>query len=260
MPPADKPAVVIRFVDSTMGLGVFAARPISRGEFIFHERPVITGLFNEQDSDNANDMKTQEEAVQASLTTSTRLAVGLAFPRQAAEVGLSVFSQSVPDPLPFGEIGTKLVHGILDPDMGGDDLEGYLKYVRSVSPSETPTKSQRRKACRDFFKEYAFQVRPPNSATRAPSQEPSKACIYLLGSLINHCCAGSPGPNCEFQIGPSGLSKFVEEKAIVVRARRDIPAGQQLSINYGKLRKGFDCHCETCDRKLPRAREACIMM
>jgi SET domain-containing protein len=93
-----------------------------------------------------------------------------------------------------------------------------------------------------------------------------QACVYLLGSLINHCCtpgpapSGSacasslkrdknknePGPNCSWRIGPSGLAHFVKPRHICVQARRDIREGEQLTWDYGKREKGFVCECDTC--------------
>ena len=59
-------------------------------------------------------------------------------------------------------------------------------------------------------------------------------------SFVNHDCA----PN----------SKFVQEKGNVVflQAIRDIKAGEELTIFYGKdyfERKNKDCECRTCEGK-----------
>ncbi|KAK1758229.1 hypothetical protein QBC47DRAFT_134604 [Echria macrotheca] len=120
----------------------------------------------------------------------------------------------------------------------------------------------------------------------APSAATRHACIFLLGSLVNHCCTPPPpvpegsssprllygirlgggsgssdttgtdeqdlqdtppvGPNCSWRIGPSGLARFVPAGHICVQARRDIRAGEELTWDYGKRHKGFDCACETC--------------
>ncbi len=252
---------MIGFVDDKVGLGVFAVRPISKGEFIIHERPVIAAVFNEKDSDNTSDMKLQEEAVRDALsgTGSVRLAVALAFPRLAADTGLPLVPLEIAGAPPLEAVGVMLAHGGLQPTPAAG-IKEYLQYVSSIPVSEKPTRSRRRQVSRDFFKHYAFQVRPPKPAAKAPSLEPSKACIYLLGSLINHCCSGNPGPNCEFQIGPGGLAKFIENDAIAIRATRDIMVGEELTINYGKRRKGFDCQCESCAKLPTRGRELCNMM
>ncbi|KAH8885131.1 SET domain-containing protein [Thozetella sp. PMI_491] len=258
-PPRDEPAVLVGFVDSTIGLGLFAARHIAKGEFIFHERPFVTAVFNEMNSDNRDDMRTQEAAVKQAQAGPPRLAMDLAFPHLAAVTGHFPYGYDS-DVIPIAELGINLVHGRLESELMGSPDE-LRSYVHGLQVADSPSKTQRRTACREFFKHYAFQSRASKSSAAAPSSlTPSKACVYLLGSLINHCCPGNPGPNCEFQVGPGGLSKFVERDAIAVRARRDIKAGKELTFNYGKQRKGFDCHCKTCESKPPGREELCIVM
>ena len=93
----------------------------------------------------------------------------------------------------------------------------------------------------------------------ATTKSNSEACIYLLGSLINHCCTPAQsdfeyvnrkrterGPNCGWRIGSSGLAHFIKPKHICVEAKRDIKEGEQLTWDYGKREKGFVCECATC--------------
>ncbi|KAL1839842.1 hypothetical protein VTJ49DRAFT_1073 [Mycothermus thermophilus] len=98
----------------------------------------------------------------------------------------------------------------------------------STAPAPVSEK-EAREACREFFRHYAFQVPPtarnqsgrgasrqasPNGGTRpsisitgrsideagsgsrasspSPSSTTGEACIYLLASLINHCCTPDP--------------------------------------------------------------------
>jgi hypothetical protein len=146
-----------------------------------------------------------------------------------------------------------------------------LRVGGSVSEADA------REACLDFFKHYAFQVPPGGGSGSAVGKGGGRngmagaastrhACVYLLGSLINHCCtpdptsSGScsassltrdkhksvPGPNCSWRIGPSGLTQFVKPRHICVQARRDIREGEELTWDYGKREKGFVCECDTC--------------
>lgn len=326
--PKDAPAVHIGLVSPTVGYGLFAARDLAKDEFIFHEAPLMTALFNEKFSADASLMHSQHQAYKAALADGGQDVVALAFPMLAARNGFPpaswedaepIFSAESAEPDVAGSakkfFGKNLVHGrFAGSTITQDEYETYAAGVKEMLISK-PTEEDRQKACLDFFKHYAFQVKRTTPSTRAesfpqlkprpmapaPAMTPaiiqnhnrrnrnrssqtsnpssvstaatatatapteankttnSDACIYLLGSLINHCCTPpssssayvtrkrtEKGPNCEWRIGASGLAHFVEPKHICVQAKRDIKEGEQLTWDYGKREKGFVCECATC--------------
>ncbi|GAB1311326.1 SET domain-containing protein [Madurella fahalii] len=285
--PQDAPAVQVGFVSPTIGYGLFAARDFAKDEFIFHEAPMMTALFNEKFSADENLMRSQVRAYRiVTRDPATRDVVACAFPSLVARNGIA--------PAPFDNaaavlaspaaMGRNLVHG----RFAGSTItkEQYESYTARLPVVANPSEADAREACLDFFKHYAFAV--PQTTTNSSSSSSSSAsattggsrsnasssssttttrnaCIYLLGSLINHCCtpAVSPrpgrlkpsapaappadGPNCTWRIGPSGLAHFVRPRHILVQARRAIRAGEQLTWDYGKRdNKGFACECDTC--------------
>ncbi|EGO52205.1 hypothetical protein NEUTE1DRAFT_125737 [Neurospora tetrasperma FGSC 2508] len=313
--PKDAPAVRIGLVGAGVGYGLFAARDFTKDEFIFHEAPLMTALFNEKFSADASLMHSQYQAYKAALADGGQDIVTLAFPMLAARNGIPPASWEDAGPIFSAEstepdvtssrkkfFGRNLVHG----RFAGSIItrEEYETYVAGVSEMliANPTEEDRQKACLDFFKHYAFQVKrttaipPASDIPHLPSPSPpvsptivttntlspitssstasasiststpptpttnSDACIYLLGSLINHCCTSPStsssayvmrkrterGPNCEWRIGASGLAHFVKPKHICVQAKRDIKEGEQLTWDYGKKEKGFVCECATC--------------
>lgn len=79
--------------------------------------------------------------------------------------------------------------------------------------------------------------------------------IYVFCSRLNHSCS----PNCSFSISKSQDLKNKETYSITISARRDIRAGEQLTISYLPLKMrlgvrqdsllmnhGFTCDCERC--------------
>lgn len=317
--PKDAPAVRIGLVSPTVGYGLFAARDLAKDEFIFHEAPFMTALFNEKFSADASLMHSQHQAYKAALADGGQDVVTLAFPVLAARNGFPpaswedaepIFSAESAEPDVAGSakkfLGKNLVHGrFAGSTITQDEYETYAAGVKEMLIAK-PTEEDRQKACLDFFKHYAFQVKrtPSIHAVELLAQRPagpmtpamiqnrnrrnrnrssqasnpssvsatatataptetnktsSDACIYLLGSLINHCCTPpasssayvtrkrtEKGPNCEWRIGASGLAHFVEPKHICVQAKRDIKEGEQLTWDYGKREKGFVCECATC--------------
>ncbi|KAJ4390273.1 hypothetical protein N0V85_007388 [Neurospora sp. IMI 360204] len=318
--PKDAPAVRIGLVSAGVGYGLFAARDLTKDEFIFHEAPLMTALFNEKFCAATSLMHSQHQAYKAALADGGQDVVTLAFPMLAARNGYPPASWEDAEPIFYAEsaepdvsgskkkfFGKNLVHGqFAGSTITREEYEMYVAGVREMLIAE-PTEEDRQKACLDFFKHYAFQVKrtatipptavnvphlpsppPPlvpvlislttattttNTLTPIPSsvsatttsQPPtptttnSYACIYLLGSLINHCCTPPSsssayvtrkrterGPNCEWRIGASGLAHFVKPKCICVQAKRDIKEGEQLTWDYGKREKGFVCECATC--------------
>ncbi|KAK3949368.1 hypothetical protein QBC32DRAFT_349279 [Pseudoneurospora amorphoporcata] len=271
----------------------------------------MTALFNEKFSADASLMHSQHQAYKAALADGGQDVVTLAFPLLAARNGFPpaswrdaepIFSAESAEPDVTGSMkkffGKNLVHGrFAGSTITKEEYETYVAGVREMLIAR-PTEEDRQKACLDFFKHYAFQVRrtatvpatsniphlpspPPPvpvpispkttaattntltpvsiTATQPPAKTNSDACIYLLGSLINHCCTHRQsssanvtrkrverGPNCEWRIGASGLAHFVKPKHICVQAKRDIKEGEQLTWDYGKREKGFVCECATC--------------
>ncbi|KAK3335641.1 hypothetical protein B0T19DRAFT_436475 [Cercophora scortea] len=280
--PLDEPAVRVGLVNPAIGYGLFAARDFSKGEFIFTEAPLMSGLFNETYAEDGTLIHSQHQSYRAALADS-RFELNTAFPLLAARNGFP--------PLPFDTaqqvlnttLGKNLVHGRLDTTtVSPGEYESYVtRFTAAVNPSDEDS----RRAAREFFRHYAFQVQGgsnnnaksssnssvelaaipgPSSVAAAAAvglsalgqHSTNEACIYLLGSLINHCCRPSSssniateGPNCGWRIGPSGLVKFIQgPRHIGVEARRDIAAGEQLTWDYNKRDKGFICVCETCRR------------
>ncbi|EFW99513.1 set domain containing protein [Grosmannia clavigera kw1407] len=84
-----------------------------------------------------------------------------------------------------------------------------------------------------WFGRYAFRLKPGTAFLESATDQ--AAAVYLLTDLINHRCA--PYQNCRVQpkIG------FVS-----VIAERDIEVGEELTINYNKSKKDFDCKGECC--------------
>lgn len=261
--PKDEPAVYLGFVRPEVGYGLFAARDIEKDEFILHEAPIMTALFNEKFSSDKNLMQTQHTAYMAALAENHDALVA-AYPRFAAQNGISPLTFPVAEPVLSRGLDKFLVHG----RFGGSVVtrSQYESYTDTLEVPTRPSEDDCRRACLEFFKHYAFEttrksVGTMSSPARASSPAVSTthdACIYLLGSLINHCCTPPPssirrtsaaenaGPNCSWRIGASGLAHFVRPKHICVQARRDIKRGEQLTWDYGKREKGFVCACETC--------------
>ena len=303
-PPRDEPAVRIGFVSPEVGYGLFAARDFDKGEFIFHEAPAFVAPYNEKYFAERAHIIRQHAAYRAALAKSPEAhdAIIAAYPRLAASNGIA--------PPPFDEanvalntgLGMFLVHGkFAGSTIEQDEYDGYTTKLRSAVEANPKLGDDAvRKACNEYFRHYAFDsdmkldhggsgmagVVDLKAARAGPSVSPEisrEACIYLLGSLINHCCAPSeefkkrfveqqeqprkqqqedaaeasdsttttppihpPGPNCVFRIGPSGLARFVLPRHILVEAKRDIREGEQLTWVYGKRKNDFICECEVC--------------
>jgi hypothetical protein len=286
--------VRVGFVSPAIGYGLFAARDFAKDEFIFHEAPMMTALFNEKFSADKNLMQSQVRSYRAVLAGPSRDVATVAFPALAARTGIAPapFEEAADILASPAEMGRYLVHG----RFAGSTVtrEQYLSYTSRLPVAAAPSEKDVREACLEFFKQYAFDVRRAagagvgTAAAAAAAAVPGagagaathRACIYLLGSLINHCCtpqstgasttsiscsglikststssakssssrssSSSKGPNCSWRIGPSGLAHFVKPRHICVQARRAIREGEQLTWDYGKREKGFECECDTC--------------
>jgi hypothetical protein len=168
-----------------------------------------------------------------------------------------------------GGMGMNLVKGQGRFAGSGVTREEYEAYTSGLKVTAGITEAEAREACLEFFKHYAFQVYGAGTGTGGGggggggggsstlAVATRDACVYLLASLINHCCTppcfplssksrSKAGPNCSWRIGPSGLAQFIKPRHICVQARRAIREGEQLTWDYGKREKGFVCQCDTC--------------
>ncbi|KAK3936485.1 hypothetical protein QBC46DRAFT_357435 [Diplogelasinospora grovesii] len=273
--PEDAPAVRVGLVSSAIGYGLFAARDFRKDDFIFHEAPFMQAIFNEKDSANKENLQTQHHAFKAAVASEDdSAALRIAFPRLAGQTGHAPVSF---DDAAFDKLGKNLVHG----QFAGSTVsrEEYDRYISGLKVASNVKPSEVRQAVLDFFKHYAFQVRhglgvntpsasfsasstsiATSPAAAAVGSQSVEACIYLLGSLINHCCSSSKdtdrGPNCYWRIGPQWLAHFVRPKHLCVQAKRDIKAGEQLTWDYGKRNKGFTCECDACNKSLKHYMES----
>ena len=260
----------VGFVSPAVGYGLFAARDLAKDEFIFHEAPLMTARFNEVFAADKTLTQSQVAAYRAALAAHHDV-TAVAFPTLAARFGVPPVSYSsaaatLSSPAAMGQNliparSQQLAASTVTP-------EQYAAYTGPLQPAPKTSSPEARAACLDFFKHYAFQLPPPPSAAAASTITTTttntntitsstattrEACIYLLASLINHCCTPTTptsnenaGPNCTWRIGPSGLAHFVRPRHICVQARRAIRAGEQLTWDYGKREKGFACECEVC--------------
>ncbi len=234
----------------------------------------MTAPFKEDDSADQN-LAEKAHRVYRSASLLNDKALQVAYPRVAADHGCP--------PMPYDEarivlegLGANVAHG----EYAGSTItrEEYESYTSNLKISRPPIGDNCRGACSNFLKHYAFS-HLPKFPSRAPmnalnsniaASEVSQASIWLLASLINHCCtpprdkeqavpnptktareSGAIGPNCRSRIGPSGLCQFIRPKHIVVEALRAIEEGEQLTWDYGKNRKGFNCECTTCKARSP---------
>ena len=274
--PKDAPAVRIGFVSAGVGYGLFAARDLCKDEFVFHEAPIIVAPFNGKFAADERLMREQLAAYRAALADSHDELV-TAYPALAAGNGIAPSSFEAASPILSHALGKYLVHG----RFAGSTItpEQYRLCTSRLHVGDRADEEACRRTCLDFFAHYAFETQkgsghgtggvlfPPVAATTTAAAAASTAttrdaCIYLLGSLTNHCCtppmtlagstsrsreaAAAAGPNCSFRIGPSGLAHFVKPKHLCVQAKRDIKEGEQLTWDYGKRKRGFVCECSTC--------------
>ncbi|KAL2199610.1 hypothetical protein P885DRAFT_66539 [Corynascus similis CBS 632.67] len=299
-PPLPLPAVRIALVSPAVGYGLFAARDLAPDEFVFHEAPLLGAPYNEVFAADRALVRGQTAACRTAIAAHRDL-VAVAYPALAARFGVAPppWEEAARILEPEGGLGMNLVVGGPSKSRAGAGAGGadgvvprqyagssvtraeYEAYTANLKVSASVSEVDIREACLDFFKHYAFQV-PPNGSLETGSvgggggggvgggsavtgvASTREACVYLLGSLINHCCTPTatssastslskdkrkeylPGPNCSWRIGPSGLAHFVKPRHICVQARRAIREGEQLTWDYGKREKGFDCHCDTC--------------
>ncbi|KAK4177991.1 hypothetical protein QBC36DRAFT_183796, partial [Triangularia setosa] len=391
--PKDEPAVYVAFAGPDIGYGVFAARDFEKGEFIFHEAPLIppTDFCQLRVANDVAHGPTQMQRLLERLGFThdyAHLRTRFAFPKLAAQMGKTLPTYDDVTHFHIMEgLGMNLKHGQLVVGPGQVvTREEYTKHIQHIQTEVVvhgggPLTSieDRTKIAADFFRGYAFQDKGTGNPANPGPGAPRKATVYLLGSLVNHCCtpgrrlrkktpagaleepvvtantleaslvgnnddndnAGSnnagnnnagnnaseninvgnnandgkdanagdnantrsdgnnsdnanagananagdnnnavesepsstqqpdgatnrggggrcsPGPNCEWRIGPGGLARFVKPHHIAVQARRPIRAGEELTWDYGKKDQKFTCLCATCDRGPNRA--CCVL-
>ncbi|KAL1901926.1 hypothetical protein Sste5346_001631 [Sporothrix stenoceras] len=88
----------------------------------------------------------------------------------------------------------------------------------------------------DWFSRYAFRLKPEISFAKPGGNH--QAAVYLLTDLINHRCGGFQNCRVSADVG-----------TIAVLALRDIAAGEEVTINYSKDVKDFQCKGECCVKK-----------
>jgi hypothetical protein len=250
-------------VSAAVGYGLFAARDFKKDEFIFHEAPILSALFHEADSENLTLMRGQLTAYRNAVAENSDELI-TAYPVLAASHGVTPVSFDTADGVLKGStLGKFLVHGRY---AGSAITKGeYEAFTAKIQVADDPSENDCRLASRNFFRHYAFDAGKDSQGvlpgkSKPIATQPHNACIYLLGSLVNHCCTPKTprrpksaeelqvpdGPNCSWRIGPQGLAKFVLKRHICVQARRDIKEGEQLTWDYGKQDLGFMCECSTC--------------
>ncbi|KAK4131834.1 hypothetical protein BT67DRAFT_444251 [Trichocladium antarcticum] len=153
----------------------------------------MAALFNEKFSADRNLMQGQVAAYRTALAANRDVTTA-AFPVLAARMGIAPgpFHPAAADTLAH-HLGRNLVHG----RFAGSTITAaqYAAYTAQL-PATPPPPSERaaRAVCLDFFKHYAFDTgytTTSSSSTRpaaAAAATTHEACIYLLGSLINHSC------------------------------------------------------------------------
>lgn len=270
-------------MNEVIGLGLFAARDVAKDEYIFHEAPVMTATFN-----RLRHLNEKHEINQFGVVVNAHEldhSVRVAFPGVYSDLGRMPFTYDyvVANDL-FNRLARNLVPGhgqLAGADIEKNRYEAWIGQFAKDPPFDIPETARFREVAADFIRQYAFiegsegAVYAVGRGSNLPLANTTKdvtANVYLLASLINHCCTppvdkttgkspteddnGRPiGPNCAFRVGRQGLARFVLPQHIVVQANRDIREGEQLTWSYGKDRSqlGFSCMCDTCNTA-PRGR------
>ncbi|OAA60954.1 set domain containing protein [Niveomyces insectorum RCEF 264] len=106
----------------------------------------------------------------------------------------------------------------------------------AVAVAPPPSPDAARRETLTWFSRYAFRLKPNSAFGQTGGHH--QAAVYLLTDLINHRCAGFQNCRVAAEIG-----------TIAVVALRDIAAGEEVTINYSKNVKDFQCKGECCVRK-----------
>ncbi|CAK7214261.1 hypothetical protein SCUCBS95973_002078 [Sporothrix curviconia] len=111
--------------------------------------------------------------------------------------------------------------------------------VHCSSPEDEAEKEAEKRAraeTLEWFSRYAFRLKPEASFAKPGGNY--QAAVYLLTDLINHRCGGFQNCRVSADVG-----------TIAVLALRDIAAGEEVTINYSKDVKDFQCKGECCVKK-----------
>ncbi|CAK7270123.1 hypothetical protein SEPCBS57363_003944 [Sporothrix epigloea] len=266
----EKPAadLLVRLNDDpALGFCVYAARAYRRGERLFEEG---TALEATHDAHKEGVRNVYERYCQ--LSAERRRALHGSFPYLAWANGVDAQEAASARTL-VGSLAKGLVidnrltaadHMQMRPD-GGRSVEegpgtpgslagtppkkasraktalyGLLKWPAAPqdvpsSPEEDAEKRARTETL-DWFSRYAFRLKPEASFVKPGGNH--QAAVYLLTDLINHRCGGFQNCRVSADVG-----------TISVLALRDIAAGEEVTINYCKDVKDFQCMGECCLRK-----------
>ncbi|KAM7190278.1 hypothetical protein V8F20_009785 [Naviculisporaceae sp. PSN 640] len=252
-PPTNLGPVEIVWISKEVGYGLRAGRAFKEGEFIFYER-ILTRARFVKDRKSQRCRKLQYQSLHDILFGSENLnlrrrdCMKIAFPRFVAEMGVDPRMQwaDVQSILDYNGKGRQTIQDgqLVKFRVTEEEWNQLCKTIEvAANPPEKKTES-----CHRFYLDYAFVGEDPGPT------DPGTAYIYLLASLINHQCPakkGPVGPNCKWLIGPAGLNQWIPDRYIAVQAKRKIEAGEELTMDYRKDRKGFKCRCQTC-RPTPR--------
>ncbi len=104
---------------------------------------------------------------------------------------------------------------------------------RSASAHAVADPDRARRETLNWFSRYAFRLKPGSAFAQAGSHH--QAAVYLLTDLINHRCVGFQNCRVAAEVG-----------TIAVVALRDIAVGEEVTINYSKDVKDFQCKGECC--------------
>ncbi|CAK7563473.1 MAG: hypothetical protein SEPTF4163_001342 [Sporothrix epigloea] len=271
---AGKPAadLLVRLNDDpALGFCVYAARPYRRGERLFEER---TALEATHDAHKEGVRNVYERYCQ--LSAKRRRALHGSFPYLAWANGVdaqeAASARTLVGSLAKGRLVidnrlTAADHMQMRPDRGrpAEEWPGTRKSLAGPPPPP-PKKASRAKtalygllmrpaAAQDvpsspeedaekraraetleWFSRYAFRLKPEASFVKPGGNH--QAAVYLLTDLINHRCGGFQNCRVSADVG-----------TISVLALRDIAAGEEVTINYCKDVKDFQCKGECCLRK-----------
>ncbi|CAK7222424.1 hypothetical protein SEUCBS140593_004896 [Sporothrix eucalyptigena] len=251
--------------DPALGFCVYVLRPYRRGERLFEER---TALEATHDAHRDGVRNVYERYCQQSAER--RRALHGSFPhlawangvdaREAAEARNLVGSLLTPTSknLVIDNRLTAADHMRMRPDWGIDEhsvpvmpptkpasrakaaLFGLFhkraQQESSAGSVEDEAERRARAETLDWFSRYAFRLKPEASFVKPGGNH--QAAVYLLTDLINHRCGGFQNCRVSADVG-----------TIAVLALRDIAAGEEVTINYSKDVKDFQCKGECCVKK-----------
>ncbi|CAK7270235.1 hypothetical protein SEPCBS119000_003984 [Sporothrix epigloea] len=253
--------------DPVLGFCVYAARPFCRGERLFEERTALEathdahkeGVRNvyerycQLSADRrralhgsfpylawANGVDAQEAASARTLVGS--LAKGLVIDNRLTAADHMQMRPDGGRPVEDGPGALGKLGGSSSPKMAAKAktaLFGLLKrpaVSQDVTSPELDAEKRARAETLDWFSRYAFRLKPEASFVKPGGNH--QAAVYLLTDLINHRCGGFQNCRVSADVG-----------TISVLALRDIAAGEEVTINYAKDVKDFQCKGDCCLRK-----------